>query len=256
MQTSSSQVKVLGILGGMGPLASADFYLRVTELTAQLMQAQNDAAHLPIIVWSDPRFADRNAAIFGTGPSPRDEMIAACRKLVLAGAQYIAIACNTAHAWWPDLVQALPGVPVLHIVDATLAALQREAPQAKRVGLLATVGTLKAGIYVQRALRSNTRIDWLMPDSVAQEALVMKGIRAVKAADLALGTACLEQAAQELIEQGAEALIAACTEVPIALKHSLFSIPLIDSTAALARECVAHGFGLSSPLAKAQFCTE
>lgn len=226
----------------MGPLASADFYTRVTLLTP----AMADSEHLPIILWSDPRFADRNAAIFGTGPSPRAALIHAARQLVLSGASYIAVPCNTAHAWWSDIAAAVPGVTVLHIVDAALQALHEAAPQAKRVGLLATVGTLKAGIYVQRALANDRRMTWLMPDDDVQERLVMEGIRAVKAGQIQTGRTLLAEAAQTLIEQGAQAIIAACTEVPIALRDIEFSAPVIDSTAALAQAAVNFALNLTN----------
>jgi aspartate racemase len=237
-----SSVKTLGILGGMGPLASADFYTTVTQLTP----AARDADHLPIILWSDPRFPDRNAAIFGTGPSPRDAMIHAARQLVLSGANYIAMPCNTAHAWWAELAAALPGVPVLHIVDAALSRLQRVAPNARKVGLLATVGTLKAGIYVQRAIAQNQPLEWLTPTE-EQQSDVMAGIAAVKAADLERGSALLAAACQQLIDQGAQAVIAACTEVPIALRTRSFAVPVIDSTAALAQAAVHFGLSATNP---------
>jgi aspartate racemase len=233
-------VKMLGILGGMGPLATVDFFNKVISLTP----ATQDQEHIPIIVRSLPQIPSRTDAITGHGLSPQTQLIDGARQLVLSGAQVIAMPCNTAHAWWAPICAGVPGTLVLHIVEAALQALAIHAPHATRIGLLATDGTHKAGVYTKHA-SANARhaaLTWLMPREEAQQRWVMRGIQAVKANQLELGEALLTQAVHQLRDEGAHAVVAACTEVPIALKMGLrdepFDVPVIDASLALAQLAV------------------
>jgi aspartate racemase len=229
--------RTLGVLGGMGPLATADFYTKLVELTP----AARDREHIPTLIRSVPQIPERLAALLGEGASPGPALVAGARQLVLGGAELLAMPCNTAHAWWGEISAGVPGVPLLHIVDAVLAELARAAPGARRVGLLATSGTLRAGIYLQRALQVDPHAgwQWLQPDEDVQREQVTAGIAAVKAGAVEQGRALLGAAAQALVErQGAQVLVAACTEVPIALSGQRFAAPWVDSSLALARLAV------------------
>jgi aspartate racemase len=109
---------LLGVLGGMGPLATLDFQHKLLDATP----AQSDQHHLPSVVWNVPQIADRQKALAGAGPSPLPQLLEGIEKLNQAGASHIAIPCNTAHHWYPQL-SAASDAPILHIVDATLDAL-------------------------------------------------------------------------------------------------------------------------------------
>lgn len=223
---------MIGILGGMGPLATVDFMKKIIDATP----AACDQAHVPLIVHSDPGIPDRTRAITGSGASPMPALLTGLHRLTAAGAQCIAIPCNTAHHWHGELAQASP-VPVLHIADCVSNALS--ARGTATVGLLATDGTLSAAFYQERLAASGHRC--LLSDAWDQEHLVMAGIYRTKSGDVAGGGALLEQAAQHLLSRGAGTLILACTEIPFALarinspalSHSL------DATRALAAACVA-----------------
>ena len=134
--------KILGVLGGMGPLATVDFLQKLIEETP----ATRDQDHIPVIAYSVPQVPDRPRAIAGTGESPLPHMLAGIRTLKSAGAQAVAIACNTAHYWYDDLVQQ-GGLPVLHIADAACAVFAGK--KAQRVGLIATQGTAAAGFSAE-----------------------------------------------------------------------------------------------------------
>ncbi len=219
----------IGVLGGMGPLATVDFLRKLVAATP----AGTDQQHIPLIVRFCPEVPDRVDALFGRGPSPEAALVRAARLLDEAGAQALAMPCNTAHAWHEAIAAAI-GIPILHIVDTTLAAI---GPwRSGRIGLLATTGTLNARVYRQRG---GGDVDWLEPSASDLETLVMPGIRAVKAHRIDEGRALLGAAAQALCRQGAELIVLACTEIPIALADFALPVPAVDPTDGLARACVA-----------------
>ncbi|MCE2968836.1 MAG: amino acid racemase [Burkholderiales bacterium] len=225
-------MRTLGILGGMGPAATADFYRKLIAATP----ARGDAEHLPVLIYGVPQIPDRSRAIEGGGASPAPALRRAARALAVGGAQAIVMPCNTAHHWHA-LVEQSARRPCLHIVDAVLAQLARCAPRARRIGLLATAGTLAADIYPARAAAAG--LQWLAPVPEVQRGATAAAIAAVKAGDAAAARPLLRAAAEHLVECGAETLVAACTEVPLALDATDCTVPLIDSTAALAEHCVA-----------------
>ncbi|MGW3561021.1 amino acid racemase [Streptomyces sp. NPDC000963] len=140
---------VLGILGGMGSLATADFYRRVVERTP----AGSDRAHLPVVMRADPAVPDRTAALLGEGPSPVPALVEGARRLQRAGASCIAVPCDTAHAYVERLSRATDA-EVLDMIGAALeAAAACRAPGTERVGVLATRGTRLAGLYERTGAR-------------------------------------------------------------------------------------------------------
>jgi aspartate racemase len=227
---------VLGVLGGMGPVATADFLLRLARLTP----AGRDQDHVPTIVYSDPQTPDRSDAILGVGPSPLPALRRGVEFLSRAGCALIAIPCNTAHYWYDELV-ARSAVPILHIADA--AAGELTGAGGRTVGILATDGTIRAGIYQTRlaacGLAAIDLTDLGGPDGEPNP--VMRGIRAVKAGQDALARDTLRGAGQELVRRGATALVLACTDVSAALAgtSSLAGVPVLDAADCLARASLA-----------------
>jgi aspartate racemase len=230
MNAGTRMKTMIGILGGMGPLATVDFLNKLVERTP----AGRDQDHVPVVVYSVPQIPDRTAAVLNGGESPLPAMRAGIRTLERAGARAIAIACNTAHFWYDDLARECR-VPLLHIADSACAALGSDIAN---VGLLGTNGTLAAGFYQQRlAARGYV---CLTNKEEEQERWVMPGIDLVKAGDLPGAGALLQQALAALIERGAQRVILACTEIPPALEY--VAAPqlhrCIDATAALADACI------------------
>ena len=232
----SKPSRILGVLGGMGPLATVDFLQKLIEETP----ASHDQEHLPVIAYSVPQMPDRPPAIIGHGESPLPHMLAGIHTLKRAGAQAVAIACNTAHYWFDDLVQQ-GGLPILHIADAACAALvdTRAGPAVQRAGLLATQGTVAAGFYQSRFHARG--IECLLSSNADQQTLVLPAIECVKRNDLAQAHALASQAARHLLDQGAQSIVLACTEIPLAIEHQTSDVSgrCIDATRALARACVA-----------------
>lgn len=225
---------MIGVLGGMGPLATVDFFSKVVSQTP----AQGDADHVPLLIQSDPRIAPRPAAILGQGRSPLPELLAGRDRLILAGATALVMPCNTAHFWYADLVKGCT-VPFLSIVDASVQALSPLAETGTRIGIIATRATLAAQIFDAALVQSGYQV--MVPSEHVMDELVLPGIEEVKAGDTQLGGQRIEQVVQILLNEGARAVILACTETPVALDavQSPLRAHCVDSTAALARSCVA-----------------
>ncbi len=224
----------LGILGGMGPLATVDFMQKVIQATP----ANRDQDHIPLLVHAVPQVPDRAEAILAGSDEPLTWLREGAAILRSAGAEAIAIPCNTAHYWYDDLANHID-VPVLHIVDAAAAQLKSAGIINGTVGLLATKGTVDAGVYQNRfeKLGFNCRA----PDDALQSENVTAGIAAVKAGDLRKGRTLLETAAITLAQQDCLAIVLGCTEIPIVLTKDMSPAPgigYLDATDALARAAV------------------
>jgi aspartate racemase len=230
---------LIGVLGGMGPAATLDFVGKILAATPAAL----DQDHIPVAVWSDPRIPNRNLAILDPErhPSPSPALQAGARKLEELGADFIAIACNTAHHWHDD-VQGAVRVPVLHIADiavARLAAARQGA--ASRVGLMCSDGTLGSGYY-DRRLRS-AGVTVLRP-TAAMQARMMEAIYAVKTGVMAKAEDMSRVLAREFLGMGADVLLVACTELPLALGPDMHSLPCLDATVCLAEACVERALAL------------
>ena len=225
---------MIGVLGGMGPLATVDFFNKVISETP----AKGDADHVPMLIQSDPRIAPRPAAILDEGRSPLPELLAGRDRLISAGAKALVMPCNTAHFWYADLLEGC-SVPFLSIVDASVNELSLMANTGSAIGIIATRATLSAQIFDPALVRSGYTV--LLPDEVVMNTLVLPGIEFVKAGDILRGGQLIEEAVRALLNQGARAVILACTETPLALDalKSPLRVHCVDSTAALARCCVA-----------------
>lgn len=224
----------IGVLGGMGPSATVDFMDRLVRLTP----ATRDQDHLPVIVASLPRIADRSTAILGRGGDPLPALLDGIDLLNRIGVGVVAVPCNSAHHWHAEMA-ARSEAPVLHIGQACVAAVPAGT---MRVAVLGTRGALHSGFY-QAALRERG-MEPVVPDADTVQVQVDECIRLVKAGDVPGGTAAFDRALALLAASGAGAAILGCTELPIAARDAAPSpIRLIDSTLELARATVA--FALS-----------
>ncbi len=224
--------RVVGVLGGMGPAATWDFCQRLLAATP----AARDQDHLRVLVDSDPSIPDRNAALAGTGPSPGPRLAEMARGLERAGAELLCMPCNAAHAF-AGAVREATVVPFVDMVEATVEATASGAPGASRVALLATTATLDAGLYERAfAARGVTVLAWPEDD----RAEMMAAIYAVKAGDGSPARrATMRALAERAAGRGADALVAACTEVPLLLDEDEAPVPWTVSSQALA-ETVAR----------------
>jgi aspartate racemase len=230
--TPAPTAEIIGILGGMGPAATADFYAKLVAATP----GSSDQDHLRTLIWSDPTIPDRTEALLGDGPDPTPWLLDGSRVLREAGATVIAIPCNTAHAFVPSIADHV-GLPIVHMIGEVARHLTTLSPRVHTVGLLATTGTVRAGLYQEWLNRFGIRL--LLPHAGSQDDEVMTAIHAVKAGTRDAGTtALLTRAAQRLTERGAQAVIAGCTEIPLGLPGDAVKVPLIDPALVLAQALV------------------
>ena len=224
---------VVGVIGGLGPEATLDFFGKILAHS----RAKVDQDHIHLIIANNPKTPNRNDAIAGRGPSPVPALAEMARSLERAGADFVVMACNTAHAFEMDIRAALTK-PFVSLIDEVVAEVQRLHPAATRVGVLATQGSRDANIFGPAFARRHIEVVEL--DAPAQ-ARFMTLLYRIKAGDRGAETRdAMRQLGEQLVAQGAEVLVAGCTEVPLVLQAGECSRPLIDSTDVLAQRCVRY----------------
>jgi aspartate racemase len=221
--------RTVGVLGGMGPEASAVFLQYLIRLTP----AARDQDHIPVILAADPSIPDRTAFLLGSGESPLPRLTDLAGVLERAGADLIVVPCNTAHVFWADIARAV-AVPVLHIVDETIRRIEPGEP-GMRVGLLATRGTIASGLY-QSALDAVGYHPVLPTEDLQGEAqAIIEGVKG--GGDRSGLTKRLHNLIDRFVERGAERLILGCTELGLVLGPDP-GLPVTDSLWALAEATV------------------
>ncbi len=239
MNKSKKTGKIAGILGGMGPEATARFF----ELVIKNTDAARDQEHLRIIVCNWPRVPDRTKAILYGGENPLPQMIDGLNILDRAGAELVAIPCMTAHYFLPEL-RKRTRLKLLDLVAGTAGWTRVNLPGARAVGLLATEGTVATGLF-QKAFRRQ-KIKIILPSPQSQKKIMeaIYGKNGIKAGfSHGRPARLLREAAQELVENGASAVIAGCTEIPLALKPGQLPVPLVDPMLIGARELIRRAGG-------------
>lgn len=226
-------MRAIGVIGGMGPAATWDFCQKLLAATP----ARRDQDHIRVLVDCHPGVPDRNAALAGTGPSPGPVLAEMARGLERSGAEAIVVACNTAHAWAAD-IRAAVNVPLLDMISETTAELALRHPGARRAGVLAVDGCRRANLY-QDALGA-IGIEPVLLDA-ADQARFLALVYRIKAGDLGAGVRADMRALAAGLD--AEAVVSACTEIPLVLAQSDLDRPLLDSTAVLVARTLA--FALS-----------
>lgn len=226
--------KAIGIIGGMGPLATADLFEKITRHT----RAASDQEHLRVLIDSNTAIPDRTEALLRGGADPVPELVKSAGLLEKMGAQVLVMPCNTAHNYYDDITASV-SIPVLHMVRITADALVGRG--VKRAGLLATDGTVQTGIY-QRSFEG-TGVELLMPDEAGQSAIMEMIYQGVKAGRTDFDAHAAWTAMEELLAQGAEALVLGCTEMPLAVKLYGIDLPAVDPTLELALAAIRFAGG-------------
>lgn len=226
---------MIGVIGGMGPLATADFLNKVIDETG----AEDDEGHVPLLISCDPRIPKRPAAILSGGESPLPRLREIRDRLLTAGATALVMPCNTAHHWHGALTADCP-VPFLSIVEAGCNEALRQAGTGAMVGVLGTRATLSTGMFNQALERLG--LIPAVPTDDELDRVVLPAIAAVKAGRTLQAADLLSDALDALSSRGAKYVLLACTELPLALAaghHRSLTI-CIDTTRALARATVVH----------------
>ena len=220
----------IGIIGGMGPMASQLFYKMVTEHTA----AERDQDHIDLILLSDASMPDRTAAILsGQYEGPYEQLLSDARLLEKCGCTAIAITCNTAH-FFADMIADKIGIPILHMIRETAAALAGRCPGGV-VGVMATDGTVQTGLY-QKALTERGLTPWTPPAEIQKEVMHQIYDRVKK------GLPC-DQESWTRIEAayrraGCAAVVLACTELSVIKADEGLGDWYVDPMETLARKVI------------------
>ncbi|MCP5046437.1 MAG: amino acid racemase, partial [bacterium] len=219
-QTEQPIKKTIGILGGMGPEATV--YL--LNLIVKLTDAATDQEHIGTIVYNNPKTPDRTASLLEGGPSPLPALIEGACLLEKAGADFILMPCVTAH-YFHDQIANHVSIPFIHLLEVVLAVLKGHPAGLKKVGLIATSGTVKTGLF-QRLFQKNG-LETVLPGENDQKQ-VMKAIyneKGIKSGCVEEPKTLLEPITQGLISRGAEGIIAGCTEIPLVLSQKDMAVP-------------------------------
>lgn len=231
--------KMLGVLGGMGPLASAQFMLRLTLLTP----ATRDQEHIPAVLWSDPRVPDRTRHRLAGAEDPLPWLLRGIEGLQQAGCGAIAIPCNTAHGWIDDMRRAA-SVPIIHIVDAAAMDLRAMGVPSGTIGIMGTQATLDMRFYQERLERQGWRC--IIPSHAEMDQCVVPAIALVKANRVADAFQPLSEVVNALAARGASAVVLGCTEIPLAIQAGpaeALKPPVVDTIDALARAAIRWARG-------------
>jgi len=221
--------KIVGILGGMGPMSTVDLMRMVTERTP----VRHEREHLRILVDSRPQIPDRPAALLGRGESPVPMMQESARRLEKWGAELLAIPCNTAHGFLEDVQDAVE-VEILDMIGLVERELSRMFPPGSPIGLLATAAAVEAGVFHRKL--PDYRL--LTPEPDVHARLVAPAILQVKLEDRFEEPRAMLLKAADSLQPPPEALIAGCTEVELALAGAGAPFPVLLPMTLLAQEIV------------------
>lgn len=222
-------MKRLGIIGGVGPMATAYFL----QLLTQMSDADTDQKHMEIYMISKPTIPDRTDYILGTGgKSPIIEMAAVGKQLKLLGAELLAIPCITGHYFHREL-EYMTGLPIINAVNETINYLRER--KISRVGIMATDGTIKSRLF--QDIMDEYGMESMIPEQEGQKAvmdIIYKDIKAGKPANLE----AFRQVSKQLRERGAEVILLACTELSVLKRDCQIGKDYLDVMDVMAAKAV------------------
>lgn len=231
--------KTIGILGGMGPEATAYMF----ELIIKHTKAQKDQDHIPMLIYNNPRAPARTCAIEGEGPSPVPYLLEGVKVLLGGGADFIIMPCVTAHYFMTEVMEEVD-FPFISLLDESLKWAEENIPGLKKVGLVSSTGTIKTRLF--HDVFGKAGIEVMAPDEAEQEKVMdaIFGKEGVKAGYTTGGAKeAIVGMARTLIARGAEAVIAGCTEVPLVLEDKDISVPLIEPMRIVAERSILEAGG-------------
>ena len=221
----------IGILGAMGPLATADLFKKIVLMT----KAGSDNEHIRIYIDNNAQIPDRTGAILGGGADPVPQMSSALKHLEACGADCIIMPCNTAHYFLPRM-QEQTQIPFISILESTAKACAKQFP-GKTACVLATRGTLASGLY-NRALEAEG-VSCILPNEEQRDVLMYAIYDCVKGGKpLETVREPMEKLLADLSKEGADYFILGCTELPVVAEELKLPGAFIDPTAELAKAAI------------------
>lgn len=220
----------IGIIGGLGPMATA--YLM--ELVINMTEAESDQEHIPMLIYNCPQIPDRTAYILDRQKeNPVPQIVAAGKEMKKLGIQTMAMPCITAHYFYQEIASGIGGIQLINMISAVARYLERRG--IRRIGLMATDGTIQSGIF-QKTLEE-AGISVCVPQAGSQckvMDIIYHNVKAGKPVDMDR----FAQVSKELWEAGAEVIILGCTELSLIKKEHTLAPGYLDAMEVLAREIV------------------
>ncbi len=226
------QKKTLGILGGMGSLATADLFTKIVTLT----DAGNDNEHIHIYIDNNSQIADRTDAILHNGKSPLPQLIQSAAKLEKMGADCIIMPCNTAHYFLPQIQQSV-NVPILSMIEQTVKVAKQRYP-GKKAAVLATEGTIDAGVYTDELKKQG--VETVIPNQRQKKYLMDIIYGHIKAGIMPNDKSEFVGLLNEMKSSGADYFILGCTELPVAVKFFGINDNFVEATEEIAKAAIEY----------------
>lgn len=201
--------KILGIVGGMGPLATVKLFEKIVLMT----QARSDQEHLHVLIDNNSSIPDRTSYILNGGSNPKEKLIETAVRLQNAGADYLMMACNTAHYFYDDMVKNI-NIPFLHMIEETAKYVKKHYKGIESLGLLSTQGTINTRIYDNVFEKYN--INLIKPTEENQR-FITELIYNIKEGITQSDLTGFYNTLEEMRSRGAYTFILGCTELPVAL---------------------------------------
>ncbi|AFL99012.1 aspartate racemase [Desulfitobacterium dehalogenans ATCC 51507] len=224
--------KVIGILGGMGPLATVDMFNKIVTLT----EATRDQDHIHLIIDNYPGIPNRLDFLLGDGESPEKAMVESALKLQSMGADAIIMPCNTAHYFY-DAIKKHLRIDFINMIEETAKEIKKESTRCKKIGLLATRGTYNTGVYDKTFASYDMEV--IKPDEEGRQAIADL-ILAIKVGQDTFDLTSIYRVIAQLKKKNAEILVLGCTELPIAFEKFNINEKYIDPTKILACSAIRY----------------
>lgn len=228
--------KTIGVLGGMGPAATVELFSRIVTNT----NAKSDDEHAKIVIINDPTIPDRTRYILGKGENPIPKLKQNLVKLANAGADVAVIPCMTAHTFISELEYDSP-IPIINAIKLVEDCLSSEKLNIKNVGLLATSGSIKARVFqnqlTKKIIVPNHENQKLLMDIIYGKDGIKAGFINSEIIDR------INNIIDDLKKDGAQAIIAGCTEIGLVMNNDNAKVPIIDPISLLAEEAIKIGTG-------------
>ena len=224
-----SNKKVLGIIGGMGPLATADLFHKIILWT----EASTDSEHIHVLIDNNPKIPDRTEAVINGNNEPLEFMVESAQRLEQMGADILTMPCNTSHVFYKSLCESIK-VPIINMIDEV--AKQLSTTNLRKAGLLATDGTLYGRLYENALDKYN--IEVIHPSKDGQKETMQMIYKGVKACVDQYDTASIKHELSDMMDRGAQTFILGCTELPVAFQKYNVDFPSVDPTVILAKAAI------------------
>lgn len=224
-------MKTIGVIGGIGTIATVDFFTRMAEIT----DVSHERDHAHIIINNNPKVPGHGTTETATDDERGAFLAGTAKNLENAGADIVVLTCNTAHIYQRYIEEAI-NIPFHSIINATCDAVAKLFKSGEKIAVFASNNCLNAGLY-SRGLESYG-FEPMLPDELDRERL-MECIYAVKGDTVTEETrTTMKEISQKMIDAGAQAIIAGCTEIPLILEAADLKVAYINSTEELAKACI------------------